>query len=103
MKDKSNLDSIAKKSQSEKNVEDTVIEDNNFKHLEVIMKDPRVVKSVSLYPKRNITFTSNEKDLVLCLFDVIMKVIIEDVAANDSEIVLLAATPKMIPNNPLFF
>ena len=75
-----------------------------MKHLEAIMKDPRVVESVLLYPKRNITFTSDEKDLVLSLFDVIMKVIIEDVTVNDSEIILLAATvtKKVLSNHTIF-
>ena len=42
-----------------------------------IINDQRVKDSLALYPKRNITFTSSEKDRVLRLFDIIKKVIIE--------------------------
>lgn len=45
-----------------------VDEDDGFSK---IINDQRVKDSLALYPKRNITFTSSEKDLVLCLFDVI--------------------------------
>lgn len=99
LKDNNNLDSITKR----KRIEET-IDDVYLKRLAAIAEDPRVVQSVLLYPKRNIVFTSAEKDLVLCLFDVIMKVIIEDVTGNDSEIVLLAATvtKKVLNNHPIF-
>ena len=49
-----------------------VDEDDGFSR---IINDQRVKDSLVLYPKRNIT--SSEKDLVLCLFDITKKIIIE--------------------------
>lgn len=68
------------------------------------MKDPRVVESVSLYPKRYIVFTSVEKDLVLCLFDVILTVMAEGGTEINSRIFFLAATvtKTVLAHHPIF-
>ena len=50
-----------------------VEEDDGFSK---VMNDHTVIDSLSLDPKRNIAFTSSEKDLELCLLDVIKNVII---------------------------
>ena len=99
LKDVSNLDSVSNKSFS-----DETIETEQSKFFGKVMKDPRVIESVSLYPKRNIIFTSVEKDLVMCLFDVIMTVMIEGVSELNPKIFSLAATvtETVLAHHPIF-
>jgi hypothetical protein len=98
-KDLSNLDSVSKKIFSDETV-DTLYSEVFAK----VMQDQRVVDSLSLYPKKNIVFSSDEKDLVLCLFDVIMKVMIEDITEDNPRITYLAATvtKKILAKHPIF-
>jgi hypothetical protein len=98
-KDLSNLDSVSKKIFSDETV-DTLYSEVFAK----VMQDQRVVDSLSLYPKKNIVFSSDEKDLVLCLFDVIMKVMIEDITEDNPRIIYLAATvtKKILAKHPIF-
>lgn len=99
VRDLSNLDSVSKKIFSDETV-DTIYSEVFAK----VMEDPRVTESLSLYPNKNIVFSSDEKDLVLCLFDVIMKVMIEDVTEDNPRIVYLAATvtKKILAQHPIF-
>ena len=42
-----------------------------------VVSDQRVKDSITLYPKKNVTFTSAEKEFVICLLDVVKEVIIK--------------------------
>ena len=99
LKDMSHLDSVSKKIFS-----DEIIETEQSKFFASVMNDPRVVESVSLYPKKNIVFTSVEKDLVMCLFDVIMTVMIEGATELNPKIIFLAATvtKTVLAHHPIF-
>lgn len=95
----SNLDSVSRKIFNDETV-DTIYSEVFSK----VMVDPRVLESLSLYPKKNITFSIDEKDLVICLFDVIMKVMVEDITEENPRIVFLAATvtKKILAKHPIF-
>jgi hypothetical protein len=98
-KDLSNLDSVSKKIFSDETV-GTLYSEVFAK----VMQDQRVVDCLSLYPKKNIVFSSDEKVLVLCLFDVIMKVMIDDITEDNPRIAYLAATEtkKLLAKHPVF-
>lgn len=69
-----------------------------------VMNDQRVKDSISLYPKRNITFSSVEKELVLCLLDVIKEVITEKEGDNAHQLDSRAAvmTKQALSNHPIY-
>ena len=69
-----------------------------------VMGDQRVIDSIKLYPKRNITFTSVEKDLVICLLDIIKSVIIEIEGLNTAQLDYRAAemTKEALSNHPVY-
>ena len=76
-----------------------------------VINDRRVKDSISLYPKKNITFTSAEKEFVICLLDVIKEVIIDIEGLNakrlnDRAVVIIknvlsnhASFSELVPTN----